>query len=103
MTRSWLFGKGYTVTSAHLGRVLDSESLVPTKVSIYSSFISSKTNLRVKNTFSQLAGAGFDYFKMFVPDVLHEFELGVWKAIFIHLMRILYANGNDAIQTLNRR
>ena len=40
---------------------------------------------------------------MFVPDLLHEFELGVWKATFVHLMRILYANGNDNIQTLNQR
>ena len=39
---------------------------------------------------------------MFVPD-LHEFELGVWKAVFTHLMQILYASGNDAIQHLNRR
>jgi hypothetical protein len=40
---------------------------------------------------------------MFVPDLLHEFELGVWKAVFIHLMRILYAAGGDTIQTLNER
>jgi hypothetical protein len=40
---------------------------------------------------------------MFVPDLLHEFELGVWKAVFIHLMRILYAAGGDAIQTLNEQ
>ena len=26
---------------------------------------------------------------MLVVDLLHEFELGVWKAIFIHLLRIL--------------
>jgi len=38
---------------------------------------------------------------IFVPDLLHEFKLGVWKAVFIHLMQILYAAGGDAIQTLN--
>jgi hypothetical protein len=32
---------------------------------------------------------------MFVVDVLHEFELGVWKAILMHLIQILYAEGND--------
>jgi hypothetical protein len=26
---------------------------------------------------------------MLVVDLMHEFELGVWKAIFIHLLRIL--------------
>ena len=40
---------------------------------------------------------------MFVPDLMHEFELGVWKATFTHLLRILYAHGGDAIQTLNYR
>ena len=40
---------------------------------------------------------------MFVPDLLHEFELGVWKAVFTHLIRILYACGGDRIQILNSR
>jgi hypothetical protein len=40
---------------------------------------------------------------MFVPDLLHEFELGVWKAIFTHLIRLLYAVGEDTVQQLNRR
>jgi len=40
---------------------------------------------------------------MFVPDILHEFELGVWKAIFTHLMRILYVTGDNCIQNLNWR
>ena len=42
-------------------------------------------------------------YSFFMPDLLHEFELGVWKAIFTHLLRILYAHGEDAIATLNRR
>jgi len=40
---------------------------------------------------------------MFVPDLLHEFELGVWKAVFIHLLRILHSCGENKIQTLNSR
>ena len=40
---------------------------------------------------------------MFVPDLMHEFDLGVWKATFTHLMRILYAFGDDRIQRLNQR
>jgi hypothetical protein len=40
---------------------------------------------------------------MIVPDLLHEFELGVWKAVFTHLLRILHAYGNDTIQSLNER
>ena len=40
---------------------------------------------------------------LFVVDLLHEFELGVWKAIFTHLLRILYAVGGDRIQELDKR
>jgi hypothetical protein len=40
---------------------------------------------------------------MFVVDLLHEFELGVWKAIFTHLLRVLYAKGLDRIQIFNKR
>jgi hypothetical protein len=46
---------------------------------------------------------GVNFYELFVPDLLHEFELGVWKAIFTHLIRILYAHGEEAIQKLNRR
>jgi hypothetical protein len=45
----------------------------------------------------------FNFFTLFVVDLLHEFELGVWKAIFTHLMRILFAAGGSAIQDLNWR
>lgn len=40
---------------------------------------------------------------MLVIDLLHEFKLGVWKACFTHLLQILFAQGNDTIQTLNQR
>jgi len=40
---------------------------------------------------------------MFVLDILYEFELGVWKAIFSHLMRILYASRDNCITVLNWR
>lgn len=40
---------------------------------------------------------------MAVPDLLHEFELGVWKAVFTHLVRILHAAGGGTISTLNKR
>ncbi|KAF8833222.1 hypothetical protein BDN67DRAFT_875868, partial [Paxillus ammoniavirescens] len=40
---------------------------------------------------------------LFVPNLLHEFELGVWKAIFTHLLHVLHVHGNDVIQKLNHR
>jgi hypothetical protein len=40
---------------------------------------------------------------MLVVDFMHEWELGVWKATFVHLIRILVAHGETAVQELNRR
>ncbi|THU77289.1 hypothetical protein K435DRAFT_824372 [Dendrothele bispora CBS 962.96] len=56
------------------------------------------------NAFSEkLAKVDFNFYSMFVPDLLHEFELGVWKATFTHLLRVLYAAAGDRIQELNKR
>lgn len=46
---------------------------------------------------------GFNIFPMFVVDMLHEFELGVWKAIFIHLIRMLVTIPGNVIQEFNHR
>ncbi|KAJ2914038.1 hypothetical protein MD484_g6384, partial [Candolleomyces efflorescens] len=32
---------------------------------------------------------------MLAPDLMHELELGVWKALFTHLVRVLYAAAAD--------
>ena len=31
----------------------------------------------------------FDHYRLFGPDNMHEIEVGTWKAILIHLLRIL--------------
>ena len=31
---------------------------------------------------------------MLVVDLMHEFKLGVWKTLFMHLVRLLYVAGN---------
>lgn len=40
---------------------------------------------------------------LFVVDLMHEIELGVWKALFIHLIRMLISLGGTAIQSFNER
>ncbi|THH19110.1 hypothetical protein EW146_g1980 [Bondarzewia mesenterica] len=87
MARQWIFEKGYAVASKAVERLLGPMSLVPTRNAFSTHF--SKFN--------------FNFYSMFMPDLLHEFELGVWKAILTHLLRILYAAGGDSIQKLNQR
>ena len=40
---------------------------------------------------------------MIVSDLLHEFGPGVWKDVYIHLLRILTAAGGDKINELDKR
>lgn len=58
-----------------------------------------------QNTFVNRIGKDFNPFKMLVVDFLHEFELGVWKSLFIHLIRLLYAEdpSGELVSKLNQR
>ena len=50
------------------------------------------TKVFLQNAFSdKLSPLGFNHFQMFVVDLMHEFELGVWKSLFIHLLHMLDA------------
>lgn len=40
---------------------------------------------------------------MLVVDLLHEFELGVFKYVFKHLIRLLYAINHESVALLNER
>jgi hypothetical protein len=42
---------------------------------------------------------------MLVVDFMHEFELGVWKTLFKHLIRILHAaaSGGKLVAELDKR
>jgi hypothetical protein len=46
---------------------------------------------------------GYDLFSMLVVDLMHEFELGVWKMVFRHLIQILEAVDSTLLQQLNQR
>ncbi|KAJ3569072.1 hypothetical protein NP233_g5289 [Leucocoprinus birnbaumii] len=86
--RNLIFKKAKGVASACVEKLLKPLSMVPTRNAFSADFL-------VKD--------GFDYHRMFVPDLLHEFELGTWKAAFTHLMRVLCAAGDGLIQELNKR
>lgn len=45
-----------------------------------------------QNAFSQALGPlGFNVFDTLTVDFLHEYELGVWKSVLIHILRLLDA------------
>ncbi|KAG2348745.1 hypothetical protein BDR05DRAFT_980136 [Suillus weaverae] len=85
--RDWLYVKGTNISSVFVKRLLGPDSLIAT-ASAFS---------------TRLAQFGFNFYSLFIPDLLHEFELRVWKAIFTHILQILYAYRNNTIQALNKR
>ena len=60
--------------------------------------------IAVQNAFSERLGhTGFNFFLMLVIDLLHEFELGVWKSILTHLFRIIDSLKGSVLTELDRR
>jgi hypothetical protein len=104
LARDFIYERGLGVRSAAVERLLAKESYTPTKVRCHTSKpLTNILNLAFQNAFSSLAPFGFNFFDMLVPDFMHEFELGVWKALFTHLVRILVSHGDGTIQEFNRR
>ncbi|KAG6914130.1 hypothetical protein DXG01_002280 [Tephrocybe rancida] len=48
-----------------------------------------------------LAPFGFNFFQMLVVDILHDWEIGAWKAIFVHLIRILHTSDVGLVNELD--
>ncbi|CDO77975.1 hypothetical protein BN946_scf184460.g1, partial [Trametes cinnabarina] len=85
--RAWIFGRGVAPEGKRVEALLGDTSTSPTQ-----------------SAFSKRLGSlGFDIYRALVPDIMHEFELGVWKSTLTHLVRILVAVGPSAVNTLNAR
>ncbi|KAG8698606.1 hypothetical protein FRC12_008574 [Ceratobasidium sp. 428] len=82
-----IFDKHKAVDNKEVEALLQPELWVPTE-----------------NAFSRrLFPFDFDVFKIFVVDLLHEIELGVWKSLLTHLLRILHSCGSDIVAEFNKR
>ena len=100
--RKLIFEHGMAVDSATLDDLLDEQSLVP--IEVCQPAQRCLLLIPIQNAFSKrLSHLLFDFFKILVVDLLHEFEIGVWKATFIHMLRILQAHDAKLLAELNRR
>ena len=80
--REWIYDKGYVVNGDKVEDLLKDQSMVPTKVFVSAFARSQVSTPFVQNAFSLLLSPfGFDFHKMLTVDLLHEVELGVWKAL----------------------
>ncbi|KAJ7764935.1 hypothetical protein B0H16DRAFT_432430 [Mycena metata] len=87
--RNLIYNVGLAIGNARIDALLQSVSLVPTL-----------------NAFGERLGSfGFNFHTMLVVDHLHEWSLGVWKATFAHIVRVLYAAvpSGAAVAELNSR
>ncbi|KAG2037991.1 hypothetical protein BDR03DRAFT_933797 [Suillus americanus] len=73
--RNAIYMRGAPIKGALVESLLKDVSLVPT----------------VNSFVDHLSPLGFNLFPAIVVDLLHEFELGILKAVMMHLMRLLYA------------
>lgn len=105
--RNLIYNVGLAISNARINSILQEFSLVPTIVSIYISmvFCLRSTLTNSQNAFAERLGPfGFDFHPMLVVDHLHEWSLGVWKATFCHIVRVLYAAvGEEAVNEMNLR
>ena len=108
-TRAYLYKDNFSFASDFVEARLDDGSLVPTDVRCFPAVSSlSRAHLcsvvKLRNIFSvRLSEHGFDLFRMLVVDIMHEVELGVWKAVFIHLLCLLKAVKKGTINVVDAR
>lgn len=105
-TRDIIYKNNYAVNTESVELMLKEQSLVPTLVSAISIRSPKKSSYdnSMQNAFSTRLGLrGFNLFSMFVVDLLHEFELGIWRALLLHLLRILNAANKSLVDELDKR
>ncbi|KAG8945266.1 hypothetical protein FRC04_001106 [Tulasnella sp. 424] len=88
LARNIIYQQGYAPGNEHSENFLKKDSLVATENAF---------SVKLAETF------GFNFFTILTVDLLHEFELGVWKAVFTHLVRLLYALGQTVVDRFNER
>lgn len=57
-----------------------------------------------QNAFSdRLSKFGLNFFQLFLVDLMHEVDAGSWRALLIHLLRILEAFDETLIHEIDKR
>ena len=102
MARRKIYRDKYSVTCKAVEDVLKGESRVPTSVKHKLHNIKQRVHMTFQNAFSTRL-ARFNLYPMMVVDLMHEFEQGVWKNLFTHLIRILHASNPALVIEMDHR
>lgn len=100
-----IYKKSFAIDSVGVENLLKEDSLVPAAVSAPFNVANVDVDaLSFQNAFSdKLSPLNFNIFDMLVVDLMHEVELGVWKAVFIHLLCLLDCGNENMKYELDRR
>ena len=97
--RKYIYKDAKPINGTAVDDVLKGFSGVPTVVSFVPPFMP-QFLIPLQNAFVARLGRNFDPSRMLVVDLLHEFELGVWKTLFTLLIRLLYVAGKNGSESL---
>ncbi|KAG1807920.1 hypothetical protein EV424DRAFT_1543645 [Suillus variegatus] len=85
--RKIIYDKNYGVDSTAVENILKPCSWVPT-CNVLS---------------NRLCPHGFNVFEALVVDLLHEVELGIWRSLLVHLLRIIRSVNKDLVHELDQQ
>lgn len=101
--RSLIYDQDRAVGSVAVEHILKEQSWVPTLVGLQFLLLIKTSLAFPQSSFSDRLGPlGFNIFRTLVVDLLHKFEIGVWKLLFIHLLRIISAHDRSLVHVLDQ-
>lgn len=104
VARNIIYGGGYAVNAKRVLDFLKEDSAVPTEVRLAFNSMMLARSHDSQSAFSRKLGPlGFNMFIMLVVDLMHEVESGTWRALFIHLLRMLISMDESRIAEVDKR
>jgi len=98
-----IYLKNSPVDGMAVQTLLKEDFLVPTIVNVLSIMWLVLCSLFQNAFLAKLSTFNFNIFDTLVVDLLHEVELSIWKAIFIHLLCLLECENESLKHELDRR
>lgn len=100
---SFIYNMNCGVDSTAIESLLKPHSWVPTSMSIIVNCFSLLLTHNQNTFLDCLSPLGLNVFVALIVNLLHKFELGLWRMLLVHLLRILCTMSKDWIHKLDKR
>ncbi|KAG6913485.1 hypothetical protein DXG01_006495, partial [Tephrocybe rancida] len=100
-----IYNKNFAINSKAVELLLKPTSLVASLVGLFIPLSTpASPDGNVQNAFAEaLKEFEFNHHEMLVVDILHEWEVGVWKSVLIHLIRLVHELQANHVSLLDTR